>query len=78
MIDQRAWWTAHPGHWIDPWGHVAGTGVGRLVDHWREVVPEHIATKIIEKYGGPGNRTQVPIPACHFIFQLNQRVYLYV
>ena len=71
MFDQRAWWNSCDGLWIDPWGHVAGTGIGRLVDHWREATPEHIITKIIEKYGGPGNRTQVPVPACQHNNQLN-------
>ena len=60
MVDQRAWWSPHSGHWIDPLGHLAGTGVGYMVDHWRRISPEHVITKTIEKYGGPGNRTQVP------------------
>ena len=34
-----------------------------MVDHWVGIAPDHVITKIIGKYGGPGNRTQVPVPA---------------
>ena len=36
--------------------------LGSLVDHWKGIVPERIIRKNIGKYGGPGNRTQVPLP----------------
>ena len=54
MSDQGTWWIADAGHWIDLQGHVASQGVGRLVDHRREGVPERITRKNIENMGDLG------------------------
>ena len=47
-----------------------------MVGHGMSVALEHIETKIIKHMGGPGNRTQVPIPARHLINQLSYCVRL--
>ena len=38
-----------------------------MVERLMETALEYIETKIIQYVGGPGNRTQVPIPARHVL-----------
>ena len=35
--------------------------------HWTKAALERVKTKIMNYVGGPGNRTQVPIPARHVL-----------
>ena len=68
-VDQRAWWATFVAFRSEPMYTWQARRWGCIMVPHEHTAQKRVKEKIIEGSGGPGNRTQVPIPACQRVYQ---------